>query len=316
MLLEDLWPDDAEIAELATGAADPGLFDARRDDIFVGDERWRSLVGEATALYDWDEASTYVQAPPFAESVAPGPQPLDGIAGARCLLLLGDQTTTDHISPAGAIAPGSPAGRYLTGRGVDRADFSVLGARRGNHEVMVRGTFANPRLRNQLTPGREGDWTVHHPTGEVTTVFEASQRYQASGTPLIVLAGADYGAGSSRDWAAKGTALLGVRAVVASSFERLHRLNLIHMGVLPLQFEPGTGWRELGLTGDEVFDVAGIEDGIAPGGTLTLRAAGPGGARDIAVTVRLDSDAEVAYYRHGGIIPFVFRRLPHGTGTG
>ena len=316
VLLEDLWPDDAEIAELATGAADPGLFDARRDDIFVGDERWRSLVGEATALYDWDEASTYVQAPPFAESVAPGPQPLDGIAGARCLLLLGDQTTTDHISPAGAIAPGSPAGRYLTGRGVDRADFSVLGARRGNHEVMVRGTFANPRLRNQLTPGREGDWTVHHPTGEVTTVFEASQRYQASGTPLIVLAGADYGAGSSRDWAAKGTALLGVRAVVASSFERLHRLNLIHMGVLPLQFEPGTGWRELGLTGDEVFDVAGIEDGIAPGGTLTLRAAGPGGARDIAVTVRLDSDAEVAYYRHGGIIPFVFRRLPHGTGTG
>ena len=310
VLLEDLWPDDTEVAQLAAGALDPALFDARRDEIFVGDERWRSLVGESTALYDWDEASTYVQPPPFAESVPPEPRPLDDIAGARCLLLLGDQTTTDHISPAGAIAPDSPAGQYLTGRGVAAADFSVLGARRGNHEVMVRGTFANPRLRNQLTPDREGGWTLHHPSGEVTTVFEAAQRYQASGTPLIVLAGTDYGAGSSRDWAAKGTALLGVRAVVASSFERLHRLNLIHMGVLPLQFEPDTGWRKTGLTGEEVFDVSGLKAGVAPGATVTLRATRPGGGtRDIVVTVRLDSEVEVAYYRHGGIVPFVVRRL-------
>ena len=317
VMLEDLWPDDAEVAELAAGAADPALFDARRSEIFVGDERWRSLVGEATALYDWDEASTYVKAPPFAESVAPEPPPVSDISGARCLLLLDDQTTTDHISPAGAIAPDSPAGRYLTGRGVDPADFSVLGARRGNHEVMVRGTFANPRLRNQLTPGREGGWTLHHPTGEVTTVFEAAQRYRASRTPLIVLAGAGYGAGSSRDWAAKGTALLGVRAVAASSFERLHRLNLIHMGVLPLQFESGAGWKRLGLTGAEIFDVSGLEAGIAPGGTLTLRATGPGGGtREVTVTVRLDSEAEAAYYRHGGIVPFVLRRLQRGNGTG
>ena len=315
VLLSDLWPDDAEIAELAAGAADPALFDARRDEIFVGDVRWRSLVGDAAALHDWDRASTYVQAPPFAEPVTPEPHPVADISAARCLLLLDDQTTTDHISPAGAIATDSPAGRYLIGRGVQPRDFSVLGARRGNHEVMVRGTFANPRLRNQLTPGREGGWTLHHPTGEVTTVFEASQRHRAAGTPLIVLAGADYGAGSSRDWAAKGTALLGVRAVVASSFERLHRLNLIHMGVLPLQFEPGAGWKQIGLTGAEFFDVAGLDAGVAPGVTLTLSAISPDGAsRDIPVTVRLDSDTEVAYYRHGGIIPFVLRRLQRPTG--
>ena len=317
VLLSDLWPDDAEIAELAAGAADPALFDARRDEIFVGDVRWRSLVGDAAALHDWDRASTYVQAPPFAEPVTPEPHPVADISAARCLLLLDDQTTTDHISPAGAIATDSPAGHYLIGRGVQPRDFSVLGARRGNHEVMVRGTFANPRLRNQLTPGREGGWTLHHPTGEVTTVFEASQRHRAAGTPLIVLAGADYGAGSSRDWAAKGTALLGVRAVVASSFERLHRLNLIHMGVLPLQFEPGAGWRQIGLTGAEFFDVAGLDAGVAPGVTLTLSATSPDGAsRDIPVTVRLDSDTEVAYYRHGGIIPFVLRRLLHHGGRG
>ena len=315
VLLEDLWPGDAEIAELAAAAADPALFDARRDEIFAGDEQWRSLVGEAGPLHDWDRASTYVQAPPFAESVEPEPPPVTDVSGARCLLLLGDQTTTDHISPAGAIAPDSPAGRHLTSRGVAPADFSVLGARRGNHEVMVRGTFANPRLRNQLTGDREGGWTVHHPTGEVTAVFEASQRYRAAGTPLIVLAGAGYGAGSSRDWAAKGTALLGVRAVVASSFERLHRLNLIHMGVLPLQFEPDRGWRELNLTGTEFFDVGGLDGGIAPGATLTLSARTPGGGRrEMPVTVRLDSETEVAYYRHGGIVPFVFRRLTSRAG--
>ena len=316
VLLADLWPDDAEISELVELALDPALFDARRDEIFVGDERWRSLLREAAALHDWDRTSTYVQAPPFAESVPREPAPVTDISDARCLLLLGDQTTTDHISPAGAIAPDSPAGRYLLGRGVQPHHFSVLGARRGNHEVMVRGTFANPRLRNQLTPGLEGGWTVHHPTGEVTTVFEAAERYRAAGTPLVVLAGDDYGAGSSRDWAAKGTALLGVRAVVASSFERLHRLNLLQMGVLPLQFEPGAGWRQSGLSGTERLDVAGLDAGIAPASTLTLSATAPdGGTRDLTVTVRLDSDIEVEYYRHGGIVPFVFRRLMWGQVT-
>ena len=317
VLLSDLWPDDAEISELAEFALDPDLFDARRDEIFVGDERWRSLLREAAELHEWDRTSTYVQAPPFAESVPREPAPVTDISDARCLLLLGDQTTTDHISPAGAIAPDSPAGRYLMGRGVQPRDFSVLGARRGNHEVMVRGTFANPRLRNQLTPHLEGGWTVHHPTGEVITVFDAAERYRATGTPLIVVAGTDYGAGSSRDWAAKGTALLGVRAVVASSFERLHRLNLIQMGVLPLQFEPGADWRQIGLSGTERLDVAGLDAGIVPASTLTLSATAPdGGTRDLTVTVRLDSDTEVEYYRHGGIVPFVLRRLQRPSGVG
>ena len=311
VLLSDLWPDDAEIEWLAAEAVEPDLFEARRRAVFTGDRRWRSLGAEPTALPDWDPSSTYVREPPFAASVTPEPPPLADIAGARCLLALGDHITTDHISPAGAIAPDSPAGRHLIDRGVAPDRFSILGARRGNHEVMVRAAFANPRLRNGLTPDREGGWTVHHPTGEEVTVFEAAQRYQKAGTPLLVLAGDDYGAGSSRDWAAKGPALLGVRAVAASGFERLHRLNLIAMGVLPLQFEPGEGWREIGLTGRERFAVTGLAaDELAPGAGLTLSAVSDDGAgRDLAVTARLDSDEEVAYYRHGGIIPFVFRRL-------
>ena len=309
--LSDLWPDDAEVERLAAETVEPDLFEARRRSVFAGDRRWRSLGAEPTTLPDWDPSSAYVREPPFAASVTPGPPPAADIAGARCLLALGDHITTDHISPAGAIAPDSPAGRHLIAQGVAPDRFSILGARRGNHEVMVRAAFANPRLRNGLTPGREGGWTVHHPTGEEVTVFEAAQRYRRAGTPLLVLAGADYGAGSSRDWAAKGPALLGVRAVAASGFERLHRLNLIAMGVLPLQFEPGEGWRESGLTGRERFDVTGLAaGGLAPGAELTLSAVSENGARrDLAVTARLDSDEEVAYYRHGGIVPFVFRRL-------
>ena len=311
VLLSDLWPDDAEIERLAAEAVEPGLFDARRRAVFAGDRRWHSLGAEPTALPNWDPSSTYVREPPFAASVTPEPPPTADIAGARCLLALGDHITTDHISPAGAIAPDSPAGRHLIDRGVAPDRFSILGARRGNHEVMVRAAFANPRLRNGLTPDREGGWTVHHPTGEEVTMFEAAQRYRKTGTPLLVLAGDDYGAGSSRDWAAKGPALLGVRAVAASGFERLHRLNLIAMGVLPLQFEPGEGWRESGLSGREQFAVTGLaEGGLAPGAGLILSAMSDDGARrDLAVTARLDSHEEVAYYRHGGIIPFVFRRL-------
>ena len=318
VLLEDLWPDDAEIAQLAAGALNPALFDARRDEIFAGDERWRSLVGEATALYDWDGASTYVQPPPFAE---PGPAGAAAAGRHRGCPLPATARRPDNHRPhltgrrhrARTVPPGSTSPAW--GWPPPTSAFSAPGG--GNHEVMVRGTFANPRLRNRLTPDREGGWTLHHPSGEVTSVFEAAQRYQASGTPLIVVAGDGYGAGSSRDWAAKGTALLGVRAVVASSFERLHRLNLIHMGVLPLEFESDTGWTKIGLTGREFFDLIGLEAGIAPGGTLTLQATGPGGgSRDITVTVRLDSDAEAAYYRHGGIVPFVVRRLQRGSGIG
>lgn len=311
VLLSDLWPDDAEIERLAAETVEPDLFEARRRAVFAGDRRWRSLGAEPTALPDWEPSSTYVREPPFAASVTPEPPLAADIAGARCLLALGDHITTDHISPAGAIAPDSPAGRHLIDRGVAPDRFSILGARRGNHEVMVRAAFANPRLRNGLTPDREGGWTAHHPTGEEVTVFEAAQRYRKAGTPLLVLAGDDYGAGSSRDWAAKGPALLGVRAVAASGFERLHRLNLIAMGVLPLQFEPGEGWRESGLTGRERFAVTGLAaDELAPGAGLTLSAVSENGVRrDLAVTARLDSDEEVAYYRHGGIIPFVFRRL-------
>ena len=311
VLLSDLWPDDAEIERLAAETVEPDLFEARRRAVFAGDRRWRSLGVESTALPEWDPSSTYVREPPFAASVTPEPPPTADIAGARCLLALGDHITTDHISPAGAIAPDSPAGRHLIAQGVAPDRFSILGARRGNHEVMVRAAFANPRLRNGLTPDREGGWTVHHPTGEEVTVFEAAQRYRAAGTPLLVLAGDNYGAGSSRDWAAKGPALLGVRAVAASGFERLHRLNLIAMGVLPLQFEPGEGWRESGLSGREQFAVTGLAaGGLAPGAGLTLSAVSDDGARrDLAVTARLDSHEEVAYYRHGGIIPFVFRRL-------
>ena len=310
--LSDLWPDDAEIERLAAETVEPDLFETRRRAVFTGDRRWHSLGAEPTTLPDWEPSSAYVREPPFAASVTPEPPPAADIAGARCLLALGDHITTDHISPAGAIAPDSPAGRHLIAQGVAPDRFSILGARRGNHEVMVRAAFANPRLRNGLTPDREGGWTVHHPTGEEVTVFEAAQRYRKAGTPLLVLAGDDYGAGSSRDWAAKGPALLGVRAVAASGFERLHRLNLIAMGVLPLQFEPGEGWRESGLSGREQFAVTGLATagGLAPGAELTLTAVSENGVRrDLAVTARLDSHEEVAYYRHGGIIPLVFRRL-------
>ena len=317
VLLADLWPSDSEIRDEVDAAIDPGLFTARAGGIFTGDERWRSVGGEASALPDWDPASTYIVEPPFCTSVTHEPSAVADIRGARCLLLLGDAITTDHISPAGAIAPDSPAGRHLLGRGVTPERFSVLGARRGNHEVMVRATFANPRLRNHLAGDREGPWTVHHPSGEVMAVFDAAERYRGEATPLVVLAGAGYGAGSSRDWAAKGTALLGVRAVLAGGFERLHRLNLIGMGVLPLQFGPGAGWRQSALSGAETFDLSGLEAGLLPGGTVTLVATAPDGARlTIPMTVRLDSEAELTYYQHGGIIPFVLRRLLRDAGPG
>ena len=310
VMLADLWPDDEEIRREIDRVLAPELFAARCDDIFSDDLRWRARSGDGVPLPSWDPDSSYITEPPFCRSVTPEPSPPACIRGARCLLLLGDGITTDHISPAGAIDPDSPAGRHLIASGVTPERFNILGARRGNHEVMVRATFANPRLRNHLAGDREGGWTAHQPSGEVVTIFEAAERYRRDGTPLVVLAGADYGAGSSRDWAAKGTALLGVRAVVAESFERLHRQNLIGMGVLPLQFAAGETWRSGGLDGTETYDVTGLDAGPVPGGTATLVATSADGTRRrLPVTVRLDSPTEVTYWRHGGIVPFVLRRL-------
>ena len=317
VLLEELWPAEADIRREIDSAVAPRLFAVRAGEIFEGDERWRSLGGEPSALPAWDPVSTYITVPPFCESVEPEPKEPADIRGARCLLTLGDVITTDHISPAGAIAADSPAGRYLRSKGVAPADFSILGARRGNHEVMVRATFANPRLRNHLAGEREGAWTVHQPSGDLMVIFDAAERYRRESVPLVVLAGAAYGTGSSRDWAAKGTALLGVRAVVAESFERLHRQNLIAMGVLPLQFPAGAGWLASGLDGTETFDVIGLAEDVPLGSAATLVVTSADGTRRcLPLVARLDTDTEATYYRHGGIIPFVFRRLLRETAAG
>ena len=279
-------------------------------EVFAGDERWRSLPVPAGDMFAWDPASTYVRRPPFFDGAGPEPGPLADIEGARVLALLGDSVTTDHISPAGAIKPDSPAGRYLTGHGVQPRDFNSYGSRRGNHEVMIRGTFANIRLRNQLAPGTEGGYTRHLPGGEQMTIYDAAQRYAADGVPLLVIAGKEYGSGSSRDWAAKGTALLGVRAVLAASFERIHRSNLIGMGVLPLQFAAGRGRRDRSASPERrpTPSAAWPARRQVPR-TVTVTVAGPGGTREFTATVRIDTPAEAAYYRHGGILPYVLRQL-------
>jgi aconitate hydratase len=270
-------------------------------------------------LFEWDQQSTYVRKPPVVENISREPAPLTDITSARVLAVLGDSVTTDHISPAGSIPPDSPAGLYLIAQGVKPSDFNSYGARRGNHEVMVRGTFANTRLRNQLAPGTEGGWTTYqsHPNaaaasgpadGATMTIYEASTMYQAAGVPLLVLAGKEYGSGSSRDWAAKGTVLLGVRAVIAESFERIHRSNLVNMGVLPLQFEAGASAASLGLTGTESYDIAIA--GITPRATITVRVRPAAGkARDIHAIVRIDTPEELTAFRHGGILPYVLRQL-------
>ncbi len=303
VFLRDLWPSAAEIEETIASAIHSEMFQRTYADVFTGDETWRGLPVPEGDRFQWDDASTYVRRPSYLEDVAREPALVADIEGARCLVALGDSVTTDHISPAGSIRPDSPAGRYLTEHGVERSDFNSYGSRRGNHEVMVRGTFANVRLRNLLVPGSEGTWTVHVPSGEEMTIFEASQRYLAEGTPLLVLAGKEYGTGSSRDWAAKGTRLLGVRAVIAESYERIHRSNLLLMGVLPLQFLPGEGRVELGLTGREEFAIQGLENGEAR--EVTVQA----DDRELRATVRLDTPREREFFRHGGILPYVVRRL-------
>jgi aconitate hydratase len=301
--LRDLWPSSAEIQETISKAIHGDMFTRSYADVFTGDETWRELEIPSGNLYEWEEPSTYIRRPTYLDRIAPLAPSVNDIHAARCLVVLPDSVTTDHISPAGAIRPDSPAGRYLIEHGVEPKDFNSYGSRRGNHEVMVRGTFANVRLRNLLVPGSEGTWTVHVPSGEEMTIFDAAQRYLEEGTPLVVIAGKEYGSGSSRDWAAKGPALLGVRAVVAESYERIHRSNLLMMGVLPLQFLPGEGREALGLTGREEFSIVGVENAEAR--ELTVRADG----REFRAIVRLDTPREREYFRHGGILPFVVRRL-------
>ncbi len=305
--LRDIWPSVAEVAEQVRASVTSDMFRARYASVFEGDDRWKESAITGGATFAWDPASTYVLHPPFFEDIGALPQPLTGIEGARVLAVLGDSVTTDHISPAGSIRPSSPAGTYLTDHGVGPSDFNSYGARRGNHEVMMRGTFANVRLRNFLAPGTEGGVTRLLPEGEQMSIYEASIAYRERGVPLVVLAGREYGTGSSRDWAAKGPALLGVRAVIAVSFERIHRSNLVGMGILPLQFAEGASVQALGLTGEETFDIAGIE-AIGAGEVpkeITVRAGGV----EFPTRVRIDTPMEAEYFRHGGILPYVLRRL-------
>ena len=314
VFLADIWPSMSEVQSLIDSSIDAEMFTTRYRDVFAGDERWRSLPTPEGEIFQWDSASTYVRKPPYFEGMQREPQPVSNITGARVLALLGDSVTTDHISPAGSIKADSPAGIYLTEHGVERKDFNSYGSRRGNHEVMIRGTFANIRLRNLMLEGVEGGFTVDFTKGEdvVVPIFDAATSYAEQGTPLMVIAGKEYGSGSSRDWAAKGTALLGVKAVIAESYERIHRSNLIGMGVLPLQFPEGVNAKSLGLEGDEVFTIRGIEemnDGPVPD-LVSVEAVGPGGRTvEFSALVRIDTPGEADYYRNGGILQYVLRSL-------
>jgi aconitate hydratase len=308
--LRDLWPSAEEVLEAIASSVTPEQFRREYGRIFDGDERWNALPSPSGPMYAWDPASTYVQEPPFFEGLADQPEAFGDIADARVLVKVGDSITTDHISPAGSIRPDSPAGRYLLERGVEQRDFNSYGSRRGNHEVMIRGTFANARLRNELAPETEGHWTTHLPSGEVMAIYDAATRYRSLGVPLIVLAGKEYGSGSSRDWAAKGPALLGIRAVLAESFERIHRSNLVGMGVLPLQYREGENAASLGLTGTETFTISGLAGGISPGQQVEVVARADGGTETrLSAIVRIDGPAEVEYFRHGGILQMVLRQM-------
>ena len=309
--LHEVWPGSEEIKRTVESAVRSDMFTKSYDDVFTGDDRWSSLEIPKGDRYVWTE-STYVRPPPFFDGMDPEPSPPHPIEGARVLAVLGDSVTTDHISPAGAIKRESPAGHWLTDHGVEVRDFNSYGSRRGNHEVMIRGTFANIRLRNALVE-REGGFTRHFPDGEEATIYEVAMRYADQGVPLVVVAGKEYGSGSSRDWAAKGTALLGVRAVLAESFERIHRSNLIGMGVLPLQLPAGESAGSLGLTGEELIDVEGLVEAVDPESSgrrsVRVRASGDGEAIEFDARVRLDTPNEVGYYRNGGILQRVLRGL-------
>lgn len=309
--LKDIWPTNDEIAKTVSECVNASMFKARYADVFKGDDNWALLDVPPTERFDWDPASEYVKKPPYFDGMPEDPPGLADIKNARVLAVLGDSVTTDHISPAGNIAKSSPAAAYLLERGIEAKDFNSYGARRGNHEVMVRGTFANVRLRNELVPGIEGGVTRHLPSGEVMSIFDASAKYQADGIPLIVLAGKEYGSGSSRDWAAKGPYLLGIKAVIAESFERIHRSNLIGMGILPLQFMDGADRSTYALSGEELFDITGISGGIAPRMHAHVRASDTQGGKSLQfkVLVRIDTPDEAEYYRHGGILQFVLRQI-------
>jgi aconitate hydratase len=308
VFLKDIWPSQAEVQEVIAGNIDSGMFRSSYEAVFAGDDNWNSLDVAQSESYAWDDLSTYVKHPPYFEGMTASPQPRGDIENGRLLALLGDSVTTDHISPAGAIAVDSPAGEYLKQQGVARTDFNSYGSRRGNHEVMMRGTFANIRLRNQLAPGTEGGWTRHQPSGDQMSIFDAAARYREEDTPLLVIAGKEYGSGSSRDWAAKGTLLLGVRAVIAESYERIHRSNLIGMGVMPLEFTDGNTAETLGINGSERFDVSGLDDTDASDVTVQVTRE-DGSQFSFSARVRIDTPKEREYYSNGGILHYVLRQL-------
>jgi len=312
--LRDLWPTEREIQETMLTSVKAEMFREQYADVFSGDDRWRALRVPTGKTFTWEPDSTYIRNPPFFEGLTPQPAPLKDFTGVRALAVLGDSITTDHISPAGSIKKDSPAGKYLIEHGVQPHDFNSYGARRGNHEVMMRGTFANIRLRNQLAPGTEGGWTTYQPDGDVTTIYDAAMRYKTAGVPLVIFAGKEYGSGSSRDWAAKGTLLLGVRVVVAESFERIHRSNLVNMGVLPLQFDAGANAASLGLTGRERYEITGIAQGLRPGSRVKVSALKDDGTSIVfEALARIDTPEELVAFRHGGILPYVLRQLAGHT---
>jgi aconitate hydratase len=307
--LRDIWPTPQEVESTVRAAVSTEQYRKEYSEVFDGDARWRAMQVPEGDLYKWDANSTYIKLPPYFENMPKTPPALADIRGARVLAVLGDSVTTDHISPAGSIAVDSPAGKYLIAHGVKPHEFNSYGARRGNHEVMMRGTFANIRLRNQLAPGTEGSWTLHLPDGEKMFIYDAAVKYREEGVPLLVIAGKEYGSGSSRDWAAKGTRLLGIRAVLAESYERIHRSNLVGMGVLPLEFKPGESRESLGLTGHEVFDIEGVAS-LAPRKEATVHAKSPDGkVKTFKALIRVDTPEEVSYYRHGGILQYVLRQM-------
>jgi len=306
--LKDIWPSQADVQELVLKTVNRSMFRDSYASVFTGDENWNEIDVPEGEIYSWDGASTYVKNPPYFDGMSMQPEPVANIESARLLALLGDSVTTDHISPAGSIAIDSPAGQYLVDQGVPPTEFNSYGSRRGNHEVMMRGTFANIRLRNQLAPGTEGGWTVHQPSGEQMTIYDAAMRYQQEGTPLLVIAGKDYGSGSSRDWAAKGTLLLGVKAVLVESFERIHRSNLIGMGVLPLQFPDGDSAASLGLTATDTFSIMGLDGGDASEVTVVVTAEN-GDTQEFGARVRIDTPKERDYYKNGGILQYVLRQI-------
>jgi aconitate hydratase len=312
--LHEIWPSLQEINELLSAAMDPETYRRLYSDFEAQNPLWNDIPTSTGSVYQWDVESTYIQEPPYFENFSNAVGDWRDVRNARPLAIFGDSVTTDHISPAGAIKPNSPAGLYLQAKGVKIEDFNSYGSRRGNHEVMVRGTFANVRIKNLMVPGVEGGVTIHQDDGERMSIYDAAMKYQAEGVPLLVIAGQEYGTGSSRDWAAKGTRLLGVKAVIAQSFERIHRSNLVGMGVLPCQFKEGTNAASLGLDDTQTFDLLGLEDGVRPQKDLTLvihRASGK--TEEVPVTLRIDTPIEIDYYQHGGILPYVLRQLLAGT---